>query len=233
MDDVWQGVPTLADAVADWISSGIVTGKWKPGDRLRELELADELKVSRAPIREALRILDRRGLVEHRARTGAFVSAFSIDLIKDVYAVRAELEGWIAELSVPKLTDEAIATMAALLAEMASGAASDYERYYALGWQFRMLLFSGYQNETAITAVTTLRARLSSLPQVLRRDPKHVQRSLSTNRRLLKLVKNRDAPGTRRELARFLVDVGEHMSQVFLDLHQPTPSPPFLAESKK
>ncbi len=217
-EDSWTAIPTLSRAVADWIATGIVNGRWSEGEHLRELDIAAELGISRAPVREAVRILSERGLVTHRARTGAVVKSFSTATIRNVYAVRSAIESWITRCAVPGLTEADLEAMAQLLPIMRGSAVAESDRYFEASWSFRQRLYGGYTNPEAIAVVNSLRARLHSLPQVLRRVQMHVDRSLATNENLFELAKEGRADEAAEVMRSFLLDVGEQMCDVFSTL---------------
>ncbi|MFO8035714.1 MAG: GntR family transcriptional regulator [Anaerolineales bacterium] len=87
--------------VADWIRHAIVTGRLKIGQRLVETDLADELGVSRAPVREALQFLSAEGLVDHIPRKGRFVHKPNSRQVRQIQEIRGVLEG----LAVQKLAE--------------------------------------------------------------------------------------------------------------------------------
>lgn len=90
---------TVPEQIAARLGERILSGQMAPGARIGEQELADEFKVSRGPIREALRILEREGLVTILARRGAIVSELSTDELRELMEIRAGL----FELVVRKL----------------------------------------------------------------------------------------------------------------------------------
>jgi DNA-binding GntR family transcriptional regulator len=91
----------VQDAVVDGIRDMIMSGHLKPGDRLRQDELAEAFGVSTMPIREALRQLQAEGLVAFRPRRGATVASISASEYEEIYRIREELEilacRWAAE----------------------------------------------------------------------------------------------------------------------------------------
>jgi DNA-binding GntR family transcriptional regulator len=91
----------IQDAVVNGIRQMILTGHLKPGDRLRQDELAKTFDVSTMPIREALRQLQVEGLVVFRPRRGATVARFTVSDYEEIYLIREELETlacrWVAE----------------------------------------------------------------------------------------------------------------------------------------
>jgi DNA-binding GntR family transcriptional regulator len=85
-------VPTLADEVADQLRSRILAGDFKLGERLVEAQIARELQISRAPVREALAKLNAEGLVQEFPRRGTFVTDLSEDEVREIYDLRAAIE---------------------------------------------------------------------------------------------------------------------------------------------
>jgi DNA-binding GntR family transcriptional regulator len=90
---------SLSQRVAEELRRSIVTNRRRPGDRLVEETLSEELGVSRIPIREALRVLAGEGLVDVQPRRGASVAEISSDVARDLVEVRATLEGLNARLA--------------------------------------------------------------------------------------------------------------------------------------
>jgi DNA-binding GntR family transcriptional regulator len=105
----------LAQAIYSRLKEQIVTFRLKPGESLQELRLAASFAVSRTPIREALRMLSREGLVEIRPRQGACVAAISVSDVLDAYEVRFHLEPVATRKAARAVTPEALARMDALV----------------------------------------------------------------------------------------------------------------------
>jgi DNA-binding GntR family transcriptional regulator len=98
--------PDLVDHVTMRLRGAILEGTLAPGDRLIEDQLATTLNVSRAPIREALRILEHDGLVMSIARRGRFVSQLSSRDAFEVYSLRETLEVMAFKLLVTEMPDD-------------------------------------------------------------------------------------------------------------------------------
>ncbi|MEM6634616.1 MAG: GntR family transcriptional regulator [Pseudomonadota bacterium] len=89
---------SLSTQIRDHLVRRIVSGSLRPGDRLVELRIASELNTSQAPVREAMRELEAIGLVETRHNKGSRVRVISDPEMREIYDVRAELEGYASEL---------------------------------------------------------------------------------------------------------------------------------------
>ena len=103
---VLDGYKPLRDVVFETLRDAIITQVLKPGERLMEIQLADEMGVSRTPVREAIRKLELEGLVIMVPRKGAYVAGVSMKDIHEVYEVRAALEMLAVSLAAERITDE-------------------------------------------------------------------------------------------------------------------------------
>lgn len=104
---------TIPEQIADEIGTAILEGRYKAGDRVGEQEIASLYSVSRGPVREAIRILERRGLVEFFPRRGAFVIDLSLDVIADIFNLQAMFLGLAARYFTLLRPEEGLAAMAA------------------------------------------------------------------------------------------------------------------------
>lgn len=121
-----RGSRSEAIRVADRIRDDILDGFRLPGDRLVERVIAEELGVSRVPVREALKALVAEGLVTLRPRTWAIVRQFSVGDIADFYEVREALETLAFRLAAQRSSAQGLARLqAALQRELAAARAQD------------------------------------------------------------------------------------------------------------
>ncbi len=105
------GAGRLIDELADRIHAKIISGDYPLGSRLKQEFLAGEFAVSRTPIREALSLLEGRGVVIQAQRRSAIVRAPTRREITEMYQVRAELEGLAAELAARWISDQQLASL--------------------------------------------------------------------------------------------------------------------------
>lgn len=100
------------------LKHAIITGEIPAGERIVETEYADRLHISRTPLREALRKLERDGLVEYVQRRGVIVRAFTIADVEEIYTIRNALEMLTLPAIIQKATPADIAELRAMLREM-------------------------------------------------------------------------------------------------------------------
>ncbi|MFW6718604.1 GntR family transcriptional regulator [Streptomyces sp. MAR4 CNY-716] len=95
--------PSLREQIREHIVEGVVSGRWKPGERIVERRIAVELEVSQTPVREALRELESMRLIESAPNKGVRVRDLTAADLEEIYPVRAGLEQIAAELAAPRL----------------------------------------------------------------------------------------------------------------------------------
>ncbi|WP_027400309.1 GntR family transcriptional regulator [Anaerovorax odorimutans] len=115
----------LREIVYEELRSLILTGKIKPGTRMMEIELAEDMGVSRTPIREAIRKLEKEGLVTIEPRKGAYASEVSVKDMVDILEVRGNLEGLAAYFAATRMNDTEKQTLLSI--------SDDFDRAVAAG----------------------------------------------------------------------------------------------------
>ncbi len=108
------GAPVASQRIAAVLAQRILSGELAPGARIKQDEVAEELRSSRIPVREALRILASRGLVTLRANAGAWVSQMRLHDLEVSYKIRERIEPLLLEDSLPRLTETHLARMVSL-----------------------------------------------------------------------------------------------------------------------
>lgn len=115
----------LRDIVFKTLREAIITGDLKPGERLMEIRLANEMGVSRTPVREAIRKLELEGLVQMTARKGAEVAPINARDLKEVLEIRRVLEGLACQLACMHTTRKEIDEFTAINEEIAQAIQED------------------------------------------------------------------------------------------------------------
>lgn len=184
----------VQEAVVDGIRDMILNGQLKPGDRLRQDELATTFGVSAMPIREALRQLQAEGLVTFQPRRGAAVASLSLSEYEEIYRMREELEilacGWAAE----DFDRISTADLRKLLAEIEEAEAHPEDVYPRLQLvrEFFFTVFEASEKEHLLRILSSLwdlsqqyRRYFSSIPEI-------VPQRLSNYRSVLQACEARD-----------------------------------------
>ncbi len=113
-----SGLKPIRELVYDELRGAILSGDLKAGERLVESEVASQMKVSRTPVREALRMLEMEGLIEYVPRKGIFIRGFTREDIVEIYSIRSALESAAVTFSVSNISPEEVSALRDLLLEM-------------------------------------------------------------------------------------------------------------------
>lgn len=147
----------------------IRSGALVPGARLREIELAERLGISRTPVREAIRQLEADGLVAHLPRQGATIRSLDHAEVVELYEMRAVLEGTAARLAARAASDIELAELVALNAELAAAPAGAQAR--EVNRIFHRTLIEAARNRFLIKAMSALQKTLLILGPTTLAEP--------------------------------------------------------------
>lgn len=151
---------SLNNVVTEALRKAILHGKFKPGDRLTEVALAEMFNVSRNPIREALRILQAEGIVEINPRKGARVPLLSNEEISEIIELRAELEGMSAKYAAKRCSDEMRESLQGLLDKGNKAySGNNIKSLQAINNQFHTLLAEAGKNRFLADFMRSLHER--------------------------------------------------------------------------
>lgn len=140
--------------VADHLRDAILTGVIRPGERIRQEDVADRFGASRLPVREALRILEAEGLVEHERNKGARVPRLDMHEVDVVYRMRERLEPLALLESMPGLDRAALQRLDEIQTRIEAN--SDVHEFLALDREFHLLSYSACHITPLTGTVTRL-----------------------------------------------------------------------------
>jgi DNA-binding GntR family transcriptional regulator len=190
----------LSQQIANSLKEEILSGKFPPGVRIRQEDIAEQFGASRSPVREALRILEAEGLINLVAHTGAWISHLSLAECEEMYQLRERIEPLLLRLSIAHISDETINELQALSAEME--ATIDVEKFLKLDREFHLLSYSGAETVLVGEMVNRLwnttqhyRRAYSQMMATSSFKPAHYEHHL-----LLSALKKRDADDAERIL---------------------------------
>jgi DNA-binding GntR family transcriptional regulator len=148
----------LTEQISKVLTEAILDGALAPGTQLLEMELQQQLGVSRSPLREAFRDLEKKGLVVLLPRRGAFVKEISRRDVQENFPVRGNLEGLAARLAYGKLSQQGLAKMREALEGMKrAGRTKDREAYRQNHKDFHDVFIEASDNRLLIDILQNLR----------------------------------------------------------------------------
>ncbi|WP_254067589.1 GntR family transcriptional regulator [Burkholderia sp. L27(2015)] len=148
--------PTAVELVTTAIRQRILSGDLAPGEVLRQEALAEELGVSRVPVREAITRLRAEGMINVVAHKGAYVCELSVAEVRETFDIRLRLEPWIFAEAIPRITEAEIARAERMVKEM-DGA--DEAQWGHLNWSFHETLYLPAQREITLQMLRVLHDR--------------------------------------------------------------------------
>lgn len=154
----FESPKSLVEHIKEYIKEMIVRNEFKPGQQLVEIELEKILNVSRTPIREAFRVLEKDGFIQSIPRRGVFVRKLTRKDVEDNWFLRAHLEGIAAKLAVSNMSPQDLAFMKEATVGMTSAAnEKDFENYVKWHDTFHQIFIQACGNSSLIAMVTNLR----------------------------------------------------------------------------
>src|SRR6478735_11437223 len=187
---------SLHDEVAAQLRELIFSGAVAPGDFLDEVKLAEQLKISRTPLREALKVLTAEGLVRHEPRRGCFVNQVTEQDLDEIFPVLALLEGRCAYEAATHASDADLATLEELHQKLSKHAkARRINEYYAANFAIHEAIITLASNRWLAGVIADLRkiVKLARLQQL--HAPGRLDQSLSEHMALFAALKARDPEG--------------------------------------
>lgn len=187
---------SLPEQIAARLAGRILSGAYAPGERIREEALAAEFAVSRGPAREALRMLEKDGLITILARRGATVTKLSVDEVREIFEIRAVLNGLrdrsVAESEAAR--SQVLPSLETEVAKLAQCARSpeDGEQYVDTVLQINRVLNRATPNRRLSAYLTSLEQQTARYSRLGLSTPERRRQSVQRWQRLLKAIRSGD-----------------------------------------
>jgi DNA-binding GntR family transcriptional regulator len=204
---------TTPDYIADALRVAIYDGQFRDGEELNQVELASYFKVSRVPIREALRQLQAENLVRSIAHRRAVVIGLDLDEMLELIEIRAVLEGFLVAKAGPRLDGAALRRLGDLCDE--ADRIKDYGYNWVLkNWEFHRTLYQPSQSKAAIAMVERLNLRVE---RYVRRSGgiTRLRQAAAEHRRILRDIERGDFAAASDHMRRHIVQTGEQVRRFY------------------
>jgi DNA-binding GntR family transcriptional regulator len=180
----------------------ILEGEFNTGDRLVERELAEKLKISRTPIREALFRLESQGFVKTVPRKGVVVSHLSNDEIIEVFTILSSLEVLAVKLAAQKLDDQTKNEFEFYIEKLKSALAGDESNFAELHIEINYFLYKSAKSPKLYEILTGLMDHIRAFAKVGYEKPGRRERSMEEHREIMQAICNREF-----EMAEYLTKI--------------------------
>ena len=195
----------LHDQVVARLRTMLVEGRIAPGAKLNERTLSEQLRVSRTPLREAIKLLAAEGLVDLLPNRGAIAVKLTETDVINTFEVLAELEGMSGELAARRISDERLSELRAQHYEMlACFERQDLSGYYRLNAQIHTLINDAASNPVLASAYKSINARVQSLRFRTNQNAAKWKRAIKEHEIMLEAMTARDSAAMREVLVQHL-----------------------------
>lgn len=191
----------LREIVFSTMREAIINGDFKPGQRLMEVQLAEQMGVSRTPVREAIRKLELEGLVIMVPRKGAYVAGISTEDVKEVVEIRSVLEGLAAKLAAQRANEEDVENLKVVLINFEK-ATLDKNTVDLINYDsdFHDIIYKAAKNSKLIQMINGLKEQVQRFRVAYFTQFNNVEILLKEHRKLLNAIVDKDSD-LARELA--------------------------------
>ena len=183
----------LRDLIFETLHQAIFSGKFKPGDRITEKEITEELKVSRTPVREALYRLASTGLIKIIPHRGFIISRWSSKEIKDVIELRIALEIFAVKLAIQRILPNEINELKTLIVKMDKAVKKeDMMKASHLNYLFHNKIILASKNKELFEVTEPIKNKIHHFRIISISSPNRLKESFEEHKKILDAIINKD-----------------------------------------
>ena len=209
---------SLRGQVFDKIRSDILNGKYKRGEELVESSIGKELGISRTPVREAIRQLELEGLVQLVPNKGAFVTGISEKDVRDIYLIRARLEGLAARMAAKNITPELLDAMEETVVLSEYHAKKEhYEQVCEMDSKFHKLLYKASGSRILEHTLTDFHQYVQRVRMASIMKKRRMEKSTDEHDAILTAIREHDEEKAELVATRHISNTVENLKNYDLD----------------
>lgn len=213
-----EGEKSLRGKVFDKIRTDILKGRYQRGDELVECTIGKELGVSRTPVREAIRQLELEGLVMLVPNKGAFVTGISAKDVRDIYLIRARLEGLCARMAVENITPSQLEAMEETIFLSSYHAERDhFEQVCEMDGKFHRLLYEASGSRILGDTLSDFHQYVQRVRQASIMNRLRLDKSGHEHTEILDAIKSKDAELAEQVAARHISNTVDNLKHYDLE----------------
>ncbi len=190
---------TLSGQVRHYILTKILSGDFEPGERLIEMKIARQMQTSQAPVREAIRELESTGLLETLPNRGSRIRKISNQELSDIYDVRAQLEGYAAEVICHNRVDITNELKDAVERMLGAAKKESMMSFASINHEFHSIIIKNAGNEILLKTWQTLHIQIKTF-LIVNRLEKNLDELANSHFRIIDAFKKFDAEQARSEV---------------------------------
>lgn len=194
---------TIADEVAELLRRRILSGELPAGKPIRQEHIAQELGISRIPLREALKQLEAEGFVLIEAHKGAVVAELSSAEVEELFELRVRIETWLLSRAIPNMGEGDFARLDAIIDE--SRAPDSLPRWGEFNWRFHEALYRAAGRPVSIKFLKRIHDNIDRYLRIEITLPAARDRAYGDHEQLVVLCRNRDIPAALSLLERHIM----------------------------
>jgi DNA-binding GntR family transcriptional regulator len=182
----------IRNSVFSILRNAILDGKLEPGQRLVERNIAEQLRISRTPVREAIRKLELEKLVTHIPRKGVVVSGFTKEDIEEIQLIRISLEALCCSIAATKIKDRELEQLNIINNKM-SEEYKNIDKLISLNRQFHEIIYKAAESPRLYNFVNTLREYISNSTKLTYAKTGRLKEVLNEHAEIIKALRNHDS----------------------------------------
>ncbi len=208
---------SLTSLIFDRIREDILNGRYLTGDKLVEIKLADELGVSRTPVREALKQLELDGLVDNIPNRGVVVKGISQDDIDDILTIRLCIEGLVGQWAAERILDEEVKELEEIFDLMEFYTSKgDVDKIFELNTKFHETLYKATKSRYLEGVLKDFQLFIKSSRNNSLKTAGRLFTALEEHRNILDAIKNHDRESTRNSLVKHISESNENIKSLVI-----------------
>lgn len=193
MNEKFSNGFSLTDEIADIIRERILKGEYGIGEKIKETQIATELRVSRTPIREAFKILEEEHLLDYIPNRGCFAKGFTQNDIDDIYAVRGALERIAVERSVGKFKKQDIQNLIDKCDLMEFYTKKkDVIKVLEINTDFHDIIYNATGSRFIAQVLRSYKEYIERTRKSIRYDQQHLEAILAEHKAIVAAIQNDD-----------------------------------------
>ena len=184
---------SLTDEIADVVRERILKGEYQIGEKIKENQIATELRVSRTPIREAFKLLENEGLIDYIPNRGCFAKGFTQQDVDDIYSVREALEELAVKWAVDRITPEEIAALEEQCDLMEFYTKKkDSKKVFELNNSFHDVLYASARSRFLAQILRSYKEYIDKTRKSFFYEQSYLEGILAEHRAILEAIKEKD-----------------------------------------